>query len=77
MATGKRTSATSRRMTRSRKKKSGIQVIPGVNVTLSWKCLLGITAVKRWFTRKTGIPTTEQGLYNKIGRWIVGLFQKK
>lgn len=62
---------------RRRRRKSGTQIIPGVNVTVSWRRLLGITRLKRWFSKKTGIPTTEQGLYRKIGRWIVGLFTKR
>ena len=37
----------------------------------SWKTLLGITAAKRNFARKTGIPTSKSGLYQKIGRTIV------
>ena len=39
----------------------------------SWKKLLGITSLKRWFTKKTGIPTTEAGIERKIGRWLIGL----
>ena len=37
----------------------------------SWKTLLGITAMKRNFARKTGIPTSKSGLYGKIGRLVV------
>ncbi|MDY3297501.1 hypothetical protein [Selenomonas sp.] len=37
----------------------------------SWKRLLGITAAKQNFARKTGIPTSKSGLYNKIGRMVV------
>ncbi len=36
---------------------------------------------KREFTKKTGIPTTQSGIKNKIGRWIVdavvGVFSSK
>ena len=63
--------------TKKRKKTSGTQIIPGVNITISWKRLLGITKLKRWFTNKTGIPTTEAGLQRKIGRWIINIFTGK
>lgn len=36
----------------------------------SWKTFFGITALKRSFARKTGIPTSKSGLYQKIGRMI-------
>lgn len=39
------------------------------------------SALKRSFTRQTGIPTTKSGVKNKLGRMIVdfvlGLFNKK
>ena len=56
-----------------RKKTSGTQIIPGVNLSVSWKKLLGITRLRRWFTNKTGIPTTEAGIERKIGQWLIGL----
>lgn len=37
----------------------------------SWKTLLGITAMKREFARKTGIPTSRSGLYQKVGRLVI------
>lgn len=37
----------------------------------SWKTFFGITAMKRNFARKTGIPTSRSGWYQKIGRLIV------
>ena len=44
----------------------------------SWKTFLGITAAKRNFARKTGIPTSKTGLEQKIGRAILNLiFGKK
>ncbi len=50
--------------------------IPGLS--FSWKRALGITKLKRDFTRKTGIPTSRTGLERKIGRSIVDiLFGKK
>ncbi|MCR4766131.1 MAG: hypothetical protein K5856_08170 [Bacteroidaceae bacterium] len=69
-STSKKTSGTT---TRRKKKTSGTQIIPGVNISISWKKLLGITKLKRWFTNKTGIPTTEAGMERKLGRWIIGL----
>lgn len=38
--------------------------IPGI--TFSWKRLLGITRLKQWIARKTGIPTTRQGRQRKL-----------
>ena len=49
--------------------------IPGV--TFSWKRALGITKIKQQIARKTGIPTTKQGLERKIGSMIISLFKKK
>lgn len=43
--------------------------IPGV--TFSWKRLLGITAMKQKIARKTGIPTTKEGLKNKLRRMLL------
>lgn len=34
----------------------------------SWKTFFGITGMKRSFARKTGIPMSKSGLYQKIGR---------
>lgn len=50
--------------------------------SFSWKRALGITGAKQNFARKTGIPTTQQGLERKVGSSIVkliskGLFGKK
>ena len=67
------TTTTTSSSKKRRKKTSGTQIIPGVNLTISWKKLLGITSLKRWFTNKTGIPTTEAGIERKIGRWLIGL----
>lgn len=33
---------------------------------------MGITAAKQRFARKTGIPTTRQGLERKIGGMVLG-----
>ena len=63
---------------KSNYKKTGI---PGLSVRFSWKQFLGITSLKRWFTRKTGIPTTEAGIRKKIGRriaeWLTGKYEAK
>ena len=67
------TTTTSSSTKKRRKRTSGTQIIPGVNLTISWKKLLGITKLKRWFTNKTGIPTTEAGIERKLGRWLIGL----
>ena len=49
--------------------------IPGVSFSL--KRAIGVTAGKQKIARKTGIPTTKQGLERKVGRMILkGLFGK-
>ncbi|MCR5039137.1 MAG: hypothetical protein K6A94_07365 [Bacteroidales bacterium] len=63
--------------TRKKRKTSGTQIIPGVSINISWKRLLGITKLKQWFTKKTGIPTTEAGLQRKIGKWAIDLITGK
>lgn len=47
--------------------------IPGFSLNR----FLGITAMKQNFARKTGIPTTKQGIENKIGRMVIKSFMKK
>lgn len=38
--------------------------------SFSWKRALGITSAKQRFARKTGIPTSKQGIERKIGSSI-------
>lgn len=53
-----------------------IMKIPGLS--FSWKRALGISGLKTKIARKTGIPTTKQGLERKIGDAILeGLFGSK
>ena len=65
------------------KKNSGYKKtgIPGLKIRFSWKEFLGITSLKRWFSRKTGIPTTESGIRKKLGRklakWLTGKYEEK
>lgn len=49
--------------------------IPGVY--FSFKRAIGITALKQKVARKTGIPTTKQGLERKIGSAILKTIFKK
>lgn len=50
--------------------------IPGLSFSL--KRAVGITAVKQKVARKTGIPTTKQGLERKIGKAVLStIFGKK
>lgn len=50
--------------------------IPGLS--FSWKRALGVTRVKREFTKATGIPTTKSGVERKIGSAIIkAIFKKK
>ena len=46
--------------------------IPGVS--FSWKRALGITKMKREFTKATRIPTTKAGVERKLGSMLLGLF---
>lgn len=39
--------------------------------SFSWKRALGISGAKQSFARKTGIPTTQQGLERKVGASIL------
>jgi len=39
--------------------------------SFSWKRAVGITGAKQRFARRTGIPTTKQGLDRKIGAMIL------
>jgi hypothetical protein len=48
----------------------GKPIIPGL--TFSWKRALGITGAKQSFARRTGIPTTQQGMQRKIGASVLG-----
>jgi hypothetical protein len=45
-------------------------------LSFSWKRLLGIQGLKNSFARKTGILTTREGWYRKIGRTIVRMIFK-
>ena len=50
--------------------------IPGVSFSL--KRALGVSKVKQKVARKTGIPTTKQGLERKIGKIVINtIFGKK
>ena len=50
--------------------------IPGLSFSL--KRAVGVTAVKQKISKKTGIPTTKQGLERKIGGAIIkSVFGKK
>ena len=40
-------------------------------VSFSWKRAVGITAAKQKIAKKTGIPTTKQGLERKIGKTVL------
>lgn len=41
-------------------------------LTFSWKRALGITNIKRWIAKLTGIPTTATGRLAKLGRLFAG-----
>jgi len=42
----------------------------GPGLTFSWKRALGITALKRKVSRKTGIPLTRSGRQRKLGKFL-------
>lgn len=39
--------------------------------SFSWKRAIGISGAKQSFARRTGIPTTKQGLERKVGSSIL------
>ncbi|HRT00676.1 MAG TPA: hypothetical protein P5312_11605 [Bacteroidales bacterium] len=41
--------------------------------SFSWKRAVGISGAKLCFARRTGIPTTKQGLERKVGSSILSL----
>lgn len=41
--------------------------------SFSWSRLLGIQSAKQAIARKSGIPTTKQGIENKVGRTVINL----
>lgn len=47
------------------------RIARGINLTVSPKRMLGVTKIKQDIARKTGIPTTRQGLERKIGRELM------
>lgn len=50
--------------------------IPGLS--FSWKRAIGVSALKQKIARKTGIPTTSQGIERKVGKTVLNiLFNKK
>ncbi|MDD7083103.1 MAG: hypothetical protein PUI22_04595 [Bacteroidales bacterium] len=49
--------------------------IPGLSFSL--KRAIGVTKIKQRIARKTGIPTTRQGLERKIGGAIIKAITKK
>ena len=48
---------------------------PGLSFSL--KRAIGVTKIKQSIARKTGIPTTRQGLERKIGGAIIKAITKK
>jgi hypothetical protein len=49
--------------------------IPGISFSL--KRALGMTKLKRRFTRETGIPTTRTGVEQKVGRAVISILLGK
>lgn len=45
--------------------------------SFSWKRFVGITKAKQKIARKSGIPTTKQGLERKIGKEVIKAITKK
>ena len=52
-----------------------IMKIPGL--IFSWKRALGISQAKQKIARKTGIPTSKQGLERKIGKMVIRILLGK
>jgi hypothetical protein len=47
-----------------------MKILPGLNVTFSWKRALGITAAQRKISRATGIPMSKSGRQRKLGTML-------
>jgi hypothetical protein len=47
-----------------------MKILPGLNVTFSWKRALGITAAQRKISRATGIPLSKTGRQRKLGKML-------
>ena len=41
--------------------------------SFSWKRALGISGAKQSFARRSGVPTTKQGLERKVGASVLSL----
>jgi len=39
--------------------------------SFSWKRLLGISGLRNSISKKTGIPTTKEGMEKKLGRSLI------
>lgn len=48
-----------------------------LGLSFSWKRALGITGARISIAKKTGIPTTKQGLERKVGSILLGTSKKK
>ena len=46
-------------------------------LSFSLRRFLGITAIQQCIARKTGIPTSKQGIQRKIGSFVLRLFLSK
>ena len=46
-------------------------------LTFSLKRAIGISGLKTKVARKTGIPTTRQGLERKIGQSVINIFTSR
>jgi hypothetical protein len=49
--------------------------IPGL--TFSWKRALGVTRMRQYIARKTGIPTSKAGVSRKIGDLVLNFLLRK
>ena len=47
-----------------------MKLAPGLS--FSWKRAVGLTAARQRFARRTGIPTSRQGLARKVGHALLG-----
>ena len=42
----------------------------GPGITFSWKRAVGVTALKRSISKKTGVPLSKTGRQSKLGRFF-------
>lgn len=51
-----------------------MKLLPGLS--FSWKRAIGLTRARQRFARRTGVPTTKQGVQRKVGATVLKLLKE-